>query len=310
MTVLNGLNTFTAGTPAVASQVNTNFATIKTYVDGLSAGTNIDNGTLGIAKLSSAAVGILSPVGSVVQYVGASEPTNWKICNGQALLIASYPDLYNLLTTSGTVFPWGANPSGTTFLLPNFAGRVPVGKSADAEFDVLGETGGAKTVALTEAQLAAHTHPNSATAGTTVTINDGGSHGHTGSVHSGGGHDHTGNTAGAGSHKHTANTTFYNLGGHDHDNLYDYLASGTNGASIVGGGNTNAIQNAGNHGHSFTTDAVGGHGHGLTVDSIGNHGHTNSASTTVTMVNQPIGSGAAHNNLQPYIVVNYIIKVL
>ena len=30
MTVLSGLNTFTAGTPAVASQVNTNFATIKT----------------------------------------------------------------------------------------------------------------------------------------------------------------------------------------------------------------------------------------------------------------------------------------
>jgi microcystin-dependent protein len=309
MTSLIGLTTFSAGTPAKASEVNGNFSTVKTYVDGLSAGTNLDNGSIGIAKLSATATGILSPVGSVVQYVGASEPTNWKICNGQTLLIASYPDLYNLLTTSGTVFPWGANPSGTTFVLPNFAGRVPVGKSADAEFDVLGETGGAKTVALTEAQLAAHTHPNTATASTTVTINDGGSHSHTGSIVDGGGHSHTGNTVPTGSHNHTAATTFI-TGSHNHDNLYDYLAAGTNGASLVGDGNPNAIQSAGNHAHSFTTDAVGGHGHGVTIDAVVSHGHTNSAATSVTMSNQPIGSGTAHNNLQPYIVVNYIIKVL
>lgn len=43
------------------------------------------------------------------------------------------------------------------------AGRVLVGQDAgDADFDVLEETGGAKTVTLTEAQIPAHTHVQNA----------------------------------------------------------------------------------------------------------------------------------------------------
>jgi hypothetical protein len=43
--------------------------------------------------------------------------------------------------------------------VPFGPGRVPVGVDAgDADFDTVKETGGAKTVTLTEAQLPAHTH--------------------------------------------------------------------------------------------------------------------------------------------------------
>ena len=310
MTSLIGLTTFSAGTPAKASEVNGNFSTVKTYVDGLSAGTNLDNGSIGIAKLSSAATGILSPVGSVVQYIGATAPNdNWKICDGQALLIASYPDLYNLLTASGTMFPWGANPSPTTFLVPNFAGRVPVGKSADAEFDALGETGGAKTVALTEAQLAAHTHANSAGAVTTVNVVGVANHSHTGFSYDAGGHQHTGSTDSAGAHVHGVNATASGGTAHLHDNMYDYLAAGVNGWPL-GSGIAGAVNSNGNHAHSFTTSAQAAHQHGIGINDGGAHGHGATGATTVTMSNAPVGSGAAHNNLQPYIVVNYIIKVL
>jgi microcystin-dependent protein len=51
-----------------------------------------------------------------------------------------------------------------------------------------------------------------------------------------------------------------------------------------------------------TADA-GAHGHTLTVD--GNTATNNAATAT----NQNTGGGGAHNNLQPYIVLNYIIKV-
>jgi microcystin-dependent protein len=43
------------------------------------------------------------------------------------------------------------------------AGRFPVGlNTGDADFDTIGKTGGAKTVTLTEAQIPAHTHTQTA----------------------------------------------------------------------------------------------------------------------------------------------------
>lgn len=275
MTVLTGLTTFTAGTPAVASQVNTNFSAIKTYVDALSAGTNIDNGTIGVAKLAPAAVSVLSPVGSIVQYIGATEPNgNWKLCNGQTLVIASYPDLYNLLTTNGTVFPWGANPSGSTFVVPNFGGRVPVGKSAETEFDTLGETGGSKTVTLTEGQLASHNHTQVA-------------HGHGNSPHNHTQNQHAHETT---NHQHLINITTSASSG-AHDNTAGYVAAGTN-----GGGTTSFFSSSGS------------------VTGTDNATASN-VESSITINNTlaeylAAGGGQAHNNLQPYITVNYLIKAL
>lgn len=291
MATLTGLNTFTAGTPAQASQVNTNFGLVKTFAEGLSTGANIDAGAVGISKLATAATGILSPVGSIVQYVGASEPTNWKICNGQTLTIASYPDLYALLTTGGTVFPWGANPSGSTFVVPNFSGRVPVGKSADTEFDVLGETGGAKTVVLTEANLASHNHTQN-------------SHNHTQDAHNHtqNSHNHTQDSHGhtIDNHTHTNQGTFLGTtAAHAHNNTTDYVAAGTNGASTTPTIASISTTSLGANQATATNQAN-------TATNIANTA-TNQA---VTATNNATGSGTAHNNLQPYITVNYIIKVL
>jgi hypothetical protein len=56
MATISGLNTFTAGTPAQASQVNTNFGIVKSFAEGLSTGTNIDSGSISNEKLSPNAV--------------------------------------------------------------------------------------------------------------------------------------------------------------------------------------------------------------------------------------------------------------
>jgi hypothetical protein len=49
-------NTFVNGTPAVASEVNANFLAVKTFVDGLENGTNIDNGAISTTKIADNAV--------------------------------------------------------------------------------------------------------------------------------------------------------------------------------------------------------------------------------------------------------------
>ena len=56
MATISGLNTFTAGTPAQASEVNTNFGLVKSFAEGVSTGVNIDAGAVSNAKLAVGAV--------------------------------------------------------------------------------------------------------------------------------------------------------------------------------------------------------------------------------------------------------------
>lgn len=76
-------------------------------------------------------------------------PQGWAFCNGQFLPINQNQALFSLLGTT-----YGGNGQ-TTFALPNLRGRVPVHMGNGTE---LGEAGGASSVTLTLAQMAAHSH--------------------------------------------------------------------------------------------------------------------------------------------------------
>jgi microcystin-dependent protein len=93
--------------------------------------------------------------GLVAPFAGGAIPSGWLLCDGTAYPRSGFPDLYALIGTT-----YGAGDGSTTFNVPNYKGRVLVGRDpAQTEFDVLGEVGGAKTHTLSVAEMPSHNHP-------------------------------------------------------------------------------------------------------------------------------------------------------
>jgi microcystin-dependent protein len=211
------------------------------------------------------------PAGMIAPYAGATAPSGWLMADGSAVSRTTYAALYAAL--GGASSPYGQGDGSTTFNLPNLKGRVPVGvDAAQTEFDARAETGGAKTHTLTTSEMPSHTH--SAT------------HDHTASSGTeSADHAHSGSTDAQGTHTHGVE-------------LRDKAVAGGGLGSYEYGFGTFAVGTnaAGNHGHNFSTGGrSAAHTHGITVN-------TNSLTTGGS------GSGGAHNNLQPYIALHYIIK--
>jgi microcystin-dependent protein len=99
-------------------------------------------------------VGIYLPDADIATYY-----PNWLLTRGQEVSRTTYPLLFQYL---GTTF--GAGDGSTTFNLPDTQDRFSVGTGNEYS---IGNTGGEKEVALTEAQLAAHDHPVTGSTNTT-----------------------------------------------------------------------------------------------------------------------------------------------
>ena len=225
----------------------------------------------------STAVSQAMPVGVITAYWGTVAPANWLLCDGTSFSSVTYPAL-------------AAHLGGTT--LPNLKGKVIVSlDAAQTEFDTLGETGGAKTVTLTTAQLASHNHTQN-------------SHNHTQNGHSHT-HDHTGVTGNGAPANHSHAMDF-----EDNTRMY-YDAGAPSNTFFAPSGATRWINT-----RSFNGNFAG-HKHALGgVDTSQTHAHglvENSTPATAvnigfTATNNAEGGGQAHNNLQPYMTLNYIIK--
>lgn len=96
----------------------------------------------------------VDPIGTIVMYAGANAPAGWLICNGAAVSRTTYADLAAVIGIT-----YGSGNGSTTFNIPDFRGRVPVGfDSTQAEFNSAGKTGGAKTHTLSVDEMPSHTH--------------------------------------------------------------------------------------------------------------------------------------------------------
>jgi len=263
----------TTDTLTVSRQIvlpNVNGTVITTGDTGTVTSTMITDNTIVLGDLSTALQAFLVPTGSINMWATTTAPTSWLLCDGTAVSRTTYAALFAVIGTT-----YGTGDGSTTFSLPNLKGKVPVGRdSADASFDTMGELGGAKTHTLTSAEMPIHTHIQN-------------SHNHTQDSH-----NHTQN-----SHNHTQNA--HNHGGSvgTGEFLYRDSAYNTGFNSWVGNAYLAITWNSGTAGQTATNNAQTATNNAQTA--------TNQAQTAT---NQNAGSGSAHNNLQPYIVLNYIIK--
>lgn len=140
----------------------TTAADARTNLVAAQSGANNDITSLGaLSSVPSVVTTAISnganmPVGSLIMWPSASMPSSkWLLCDGSPLSTTTYSALFGVL---GTTF--GGNGT-TTFNLPNFLGRSPIGAGVSAASGTnraIGITGGADTRALTVSEMPAHTH--------------------------------------------------------------------------------------------------------------------------------------------------------
>lgn len=108
-------------------------------------------------------------VGDIKMWPVSTPPSSWLNCNGAAISRSTYASLFALI---GTTF--GTGDGSTTFNLPNFNGRSPIGigQGSTAEGGgtgstrTMGQQTGAETHTLASGELASHSHSAGTLAGT------------------------------------------------------------------------------------------------------------------------------------------------
>jgi microcystin-dependent protein len=218
--------------------------------------------------------GDTNPVGSVTAFAGATAPASWLLCAGQAVSRTVYASLF---ATIGTTY--GAGDGSTTFAVPDLRGRTVAGLDnmggTDAgRLDIANSSGtvvGSQYVTLTSAEMPSHTHTQNS-------------------------HNHTQN-----SHNHSQNSHNHSQNAHAHN-----FTARWQGSSAVG-----VNMSAPSFGTPYGIG--GGYVEAATATNIATTA-TNIATTATniatTATNQHTGGDGAHNNMQPTMVLNYIIKAL
>ena len=139
---------------ADAAATATALAAVKTTADAAATSTALaDVKATADAAATATALAAAVPVGVVQMWAGASAPSGWLLCQGQAVSRTTYAALFAVCGTA-----YGAGNGSGTFNLPDLRARMPLGLNSTGTFNALGKTGGEENHTLTTAEMASHTH--------------------------------------------------------------------------------------------------------------------------------------------------------
>jgi microcystin-dependent protein len=232
-----------------------------------------------------------SPTGMIAPFAGNTAPSGWLICDGSAVSRASYPGLFAVLNpTIGTFTVTIASPGLVTQTAHGLAtgdsiyitttGALPTGLTANTRYWVIKNDANSYWLATSLANALTSTKIN---------------------------------TTGSQSGTHTAKGAAYGIG----DGSTTFTLPSIKGNVMVGKDQSQTEfaglgQTGGEKTHVLTVAELPAHTHGAPVDNSGTSGTaralagTNGAGTQLNT--SSTGSDTAHNNIQPYITLNYIIK--
>ena len=208
--------------------------------------------------------------GVVLPFAGATPPKNWLLCDGQAISRTVHAKLFSVI---GTIF--GAGDGTSTFNLPDLRGRVTAGKD---------NMGGTAAGRLTAAGGGVDGNTLGATGGFQI---------HSLTLAQMPAHNHGVNDP---THAHSVYDPTHTHGVYDpgHSHQYYRVTTGNGQGSDIGTANN----------HISTT--TGASATGISLYGAGTGIGIYAAATGITTQNN--GSGGAHNNTQPTIVMNHIIR--
>lgn len=212
-----------------------------------------------------------SIVGSIQLYAGSEvSDSHWMVCDGSPQSKSAYPELFDTIG-----YTYGG--SGDVFNLPNLQGMCIIGYSPnDSDFNVLGKTGGEKTVTLSVSQMPSHTHiQNSHSHSSTPHTHNIDKHTHSLSSHT---HTFTTGTQSA-NHTHSISIT---SGGNsvNHTHTWSGTTSNASVSNLVNptGGNQYILPD-GSGGYSRPFNVINGNEAGIVTTSQ-SHNHTVSGTTS------------------------------
>lgn len=213
----------------------------------------------------------INPTGSIICFGGLTPPPGWLTCDGSEVSKDTYSNLYEVIGNN-----YGIPVNNNNFILPNLQNKFPLGKS---NTNNIGNIGGNQNISLTVDQLPAHVHN-----GSTETA---GNHNHSANIQESGSHTHGINDPGH-THTQTTNQDDYNEYGGAPPSFADDAGTTTTWNNINSSTTGISIQNSGSHNHV------------IEIYNNGNHNHD--------FITNSTGSGQEINIINPYIVLNYIIK--